>query len=115
MSAPYLSLADYLASMESRLILAQDGGGMQGYVSLGFLLEIEGLLRARHGSDPNFRLCDYFDLIAGTSTVSIIAASLHKVVLSLRLSFTTPNFLPQHLLDAGAILISYNLFCHLYA
>ena len=76
MGAPYLSLADYLASMGSKRILAQDGGGMQGLVSLDFLLEIDGLLRTRYGGDPNFLLCDYYDLIAGTSTVSTIAASL---------------------------------------
>src|SRR4029453_7937392 len=30
----------------------------------------------RHGEDPGFRLCHYFDLIAGTSTGAIIAATL---------------------------------------
>ena len=34
------------------------------------------MLRARHGDDPNFRLCHYFDLIAGTSTGAIMAAAL---------------------------------------
>ncbi|MBS0444865.1 MAG: patatin-like phospholipase family protein [Proteobacteria bacterium] len=57
-------------------ILALDGGGLRGVLTLGMLREIETVLRARHGGDPDFRLCDYFDLIAGTSTGAIIAAAL---------------------------------------
>jgi uncharacterized protein len=57
-------------------ILALDGGGLRGVLTLGMLREIETLLRARHGDDPEFRLSDYFDLIAGTSTGAIIAGGL---------------------------------------
>ncbi len=57
-------------------ILALDGGGLRGVLTLGMLREIETHLRARHGHDPDFRLGDYFDLIAGTSTGAIIAAAL---------------------------------------
>ena len=57
-------------------ILALDGGGLRGVLTLGMLREIETVLRERHGNDPAFRLCDYFDLIAGTSTGAIIAAGL---------------------------------------
>lgn len=57
-------------------ILALDGGGVRGVLSLGILERVENLLRERHGGDPNFRLCHYFDLIAGTSTGAIIAAAL---------------------------------------
>ena len=57
-------------------ILALDGGGLRGIVSLAFLKRIEALLKERHGDDPDFRLCHYFDLIAGTSTGAIIAAGL---------------------------------------
>ena len=57
-------------------ILALDGGGLRGMITLGALRRIEALLRERHGGDPNFRLCHYFDLVAGTSTGAIIAAAL---------------------------------------
>lgn len=57
-------------------ILALDGGGLRGVLTLGMLREIETALRVRHGGDPAFRLCHYFDLIAGTSTGSIIAGAL---------------------------------------
>jgi uncharacterized protein len=57
-------------------ILTLDGGGLRGVLSLGILERIEALLRDRYSGDPDFRLCHYFDLIAGTSTGSIIAAAL---------------------------------------
>jgi predicted acylesterase/phospholipase RssA len=57
-------------------ILALDGGGLRGILTLGILRQIEEELRARHGGDAGFRLCHYFDLIAGTSTGAIIAAAL---------------------------------------
>lgn len=57
-------------------ILALDGGGLRGVLSLGILERVEDLLRERHGGDQDFRLCHYFDLIAGTSTGAIIAAAL---------------------------------------
>jgi hypothetical protein len=57
-------------------ILALDGGGIRGIVTLQILRRIESLLRERSGGDDDFRLCDYFDLIGGTSTGAIIAAGL---------------------------------------
>src|SRR6516165_5468156 len=57
-------------------ILALDGGGLRGILSPALLQEIEDILRQRHGGDAGFRLCHYFDLIAGTSTGAIIAATL---------------------------------------
>lgn len=56
-------------------ILSLDGGGVRGILSLGILGEIERRLRRRSGK-ADFRLADYFDLIGGTSTGSIIAAAL---------------------------------------
>jgi hypothetical protein len=55
-------------------ILALDGGGIRGVLTLEYLEVIEALLRRRN--DPNLLLSDYFDLIGGTSTGSIIAAGL---------------------------------------
>jgi hypothetical protein len=57
-------------------ILALDGGGLRGILTLGILARIEQILRERHGGSEDFRLCHYFDLIAGTSTGAIIAATL---------------------------------------
>ena len=56
-------------------ILALDGGGIRGVATLEYLDVIERMLAQRAGN-ADFRLCDYFDLIGGTSTGSIIAASL---------------------------------------
>ena len=56
-------------------ILALDGGGIRGVLTLEYLETIEALLRQRH-NNPDLLLCDYFDLIGGTSTGSIIAAGL---------------------------------------
>src|SRR5262245_41196962 len=58
-------------------ILALDVGGLRGVLTVAFLKRIEDILRQQAGGgDPNFRLCDYYDLIGGTSTGSIIAAGL---------------------------------------
>jgi hypothetical protein len=70
------SLDDHLTGTGPKRILALDGGGIRGILTLGYLAEIEKILRERFGGDTDFRLCDYFDLIGGTSTGSIIAAGL---------------------------------------
>lgn len=57
-------------------ILALDGGGLRGILTLSYPAEIESLLRERHGGRKDFCLAHYFDLIAGTSTGAIIAAAL---------------------------------------
>lgn len=59
-------------------ILALDGGGLRGILTLGILSRIEAALAKRHGAGDGFRLAHYFDLIAGTSTGAIIAAALAK-------------------------------------
>jgi predicted acylesterase/phospholipase RssA len=57
-------------------ILALDGGGLRGILTLGILAQIEDTLRQRHQAGDGFRLAHYFDLMAGTSTGAIIAAAL---------------------------------------
>jgi len=56
-------------------ILSLDGGGIRGVLTLEYLAVIEAMLRTRSGRE-DFRLCDYFDLIGGTSTGAILAAGL---------------------------------------
>lgn len=55
-------------------ILALDGGGVRGVITIAFLERIEEILRAETGKPV--RLSDHFDFIGGTSTGSIIAVGL---------------------------------------
>jgi len=57
-------------------ILALDGGGSRGLLSLGVLAQLERHLAERSGRGDAFRLAHYFDLIGGTSTGAIIATTL---------------------------------------
>ncbi len=59
-----------------RRMLSLDGGGILGVISLEILKEMETQIRAEAGADDSFRLCDFFDYFAGTSTGAIIAAGL---------------------------------------
>ncbi len=61
-----------------RKILALDGGGIRGVITLGILAEIEKQLAKISGRGAGFRLCEYFDYIGGTSTGAIIAAGLAR-------------------------------------
>jgi hypothetical protein len=70
-----MSLLDRLQSPGPKRILALDGGGIRGALTIGFLKRIEHVLRERHGR-PDMALADYFDLIGGTSTGAIIATAL---------------------------------------
>ncbi|HEY5777811.1 MAG TPA: patatin-like phospholipase family protein [Terrimicrobiaceae bacterium] len=53
-------------------LLACDGGGIRGTISIEILAKIEDELRASSGK-PSLVLADYFDYVAGTSTGAIIA------------------------------------------
>lgn len=59
-------------------LLALDGGGVRGVITLEVLREVEAMLREQLGRGENFVLADYFDYIAGTSTGAIIAAGLAR-------------------------------------
>src|ERR1700686_3741394 len=55
-------------------VLALDGGGVRGALTVAFLERIEALLSERDGKEG--RLGDYFDLVGGTSTGAVIAGAL---------------------------------------
>jgi len=72
------SLDEHLFSEGPKRILALDGGGVRGILTCGILEQIEAKLASRlpASDQANFRLCHYFDLIAGTSTGGIMATLL---------------------------------------
>jgi len=70
------AVEQHLFSPGPKRILALDGGGVRGILTLAILERMEALLRERSSTPDSFRLCDYFDLIGGTSTGSIIASGL---------------------------------------
>lgn len=57
-------------------ILALDGGGIRGMITVEVLAKIENLLREKLDGDDDFVLADYFDFVTGTSTGAIIAACI---------------------------------------
>jgi patatin-like phospholipase/acyl hydrolase len=57
-------------------MLALDGGGIRGMITVEVLGAIEDLLRKKLNKGPQFVLSDYFDFVAGTSTGAIIAACI---------------------------------------
>ena len=61
-----------------RRLLALDGGGVRGLITLGILETLEARLRDTVEDKTGFRLCDWFDYIAGTSTGAIIATGLAR-------------------------------------
>ena len=61
-----------------RRLLALDGGGIRGVLTLGILEKVEADLRRSLKAGSGFRLNQYFDFIGGTSTGAIIAAGLSK-------------------------------------
>ena len=70
-------LAERYSTPGPRKILALDGGGIRGVITLGVLAALEEQLRKRQ-RNPDLRLCQFFDLIGGTSTGAIIAAALAR-------------------------------------
>ena len=68
-------LNEHLFGPGPKRILALDGGGIRGILTVQFLKRIEKLVCDRTGDDSAV-LADYFDLIGGTSTGAIIASAL---------------------------------------
>ena len=67
-----MSYRDKLDKIGPRKLLACDGGGIRGIISIEILAQIESELRKSSGN-PKLVLADYFDYVAGTSTGAIIA------------------------------------------
>ena len=61
---PAPSYIDKLAKPGPRKLLACDGGGIRGIISVEILARIEKELRAASGK-PGLVLADYFDYVAG--------------------------------------------------
>ncbi|MDJ0580943.1 patatin-like phospholipase family protein [Crocosphaera sp.] len=59
-------------------ILSLDGGGVRGMISATILKEVERQLEiyCKKNNQPTVKLHDYFDMVAGTSTGSILAAGV---------------------------------------
>jgi len=71
-----MSLQQKIGGDGPKKILALDGGGIRGMITVEILKKIEDLLRKKTGGKEKFVLADYFDYISGTSTGAIIAAAL---------------------------------------
>lgn len=67
------TLEEHLFAPGPKRVLALDGGGIRGIITIAFLKEIERVLKERLGGANDFRLCDYFDLVGGTSVGSLLA------------------------------------------
>jgi len=63
-----------MENQSHKKILSLDGGGIKGAMTLGLLKKAEEIIREKKG--PDAKLNDYFDLMGGTSTGSIIASGL---------------------------------------
>ncbi|MGK2898845.1 MAG: patatin-like phospholipase family protein, partial [Burkholderiaceae bacterium] len=70
-----MTLATRIATPGPKRILACDGGGILGLMSVEILAKLEAELRAAR-NQPTLVLADAFDFVCGTSTGAIIAACI---------------------------------------
>ncbi len=98
-------------AMRPKRILALDGGGARGMISLALLAEIEAKLRKKLGK-PDLVLADYFDLIGGTSVGAMIGTllALGKDVAYVRDRFEkwAPRIFKQSTFNFGIISTMYD-------
>jgi patatin-like phospholipase/acyl hydrolase len=73
-----MNIAQRIQTPGLKKILALDGGGIRGMITVEILGRIEELLRSKLGKGADFVLGDYFDFVAGTSTGAIIAACISR-------------------------------------
>ena len=69
-------ISDRFSAPGPKRMLALDGGGTRGIISIAFLKKIEATLQRKLGRGDDFVLSDYFDMIGGTSVGSILATML---------------------------------------
>src|SRR5580704_15425797 len=69
-----MSYRDRVSSPGPKKLLALDGGGIRGVITLEVLDRLESMLAEQLCAGEDFVLGDYFDYIAGTSTGAVIAA-----------------------------------------
>ncbi len=71
-----MNLTQRIRAPGAKKILALDGGGIRGMITIEVLGGLEELLRTKLHRSQAFVLADYFDFVAGTSTGAIIAACI---------------------------------------
>lgn len=71
-----MTFTDRLDKAPPYKLLALDGGGIRGVMTLEILRELESMLQRELGKSDAFVLADYFDYFGGTSTGAIIATFL---------------------------------------
>ncbi|MDD9967096.1 MAG: patatin-like phospholipase family protein [Myxococcales bacterium] len=70
-----MSVHQRLETSGKKKLLALDGGGIRGAMTIEVLAKIEAMLRDEL-KRPRLVLADYFDFVGGTSTGAILAASI---------------------------------------
>jgi hypothetical protein len=73
----YKSYLDRIDVKGPKRMLALDGGGIRGLITIEILGRLEELLREAYG-DPELVLADFFDYVGGTSTGAIIATCIAR-------------------------------------
>jgi len=71
-----VSYLSRVTSPAPKRLLALDGGGIRGLITVEILARLEALLRDATGAGDAFVLGDYFDYVAGTSTGAILATCI---------------------------------------
>jgi patatin-like phospholipase/acyl hydrolase len=73
----YASFLERIDEKRPKRMLALDGGGIRGLITIEILGRLEALLRDAYG-DQDLVLADYFDYVGGTSTGAIIATGIAR-------------------------------------
>jgi patatin-like phospholipase/acyl hydrolase len=105
-----------MATSKHLKILCLDGGGFRGLSSLLMLQRVFNVFKNElEPAQPDLKPCDFFDLIAGTSTGGIIALMLGRLRMSIENCITAysalgadvfgeqQGFPHEELFDAGKL------------